>query len=263
MANRSRPAGPPNRKDDLTSQLIASFKNLIAQGALTPGSKLPAERDMALRFGVSRPSLRHALKVLGTLGVVRQRVGDGTYLSTSASEILTEPLEFLVLLDGISLAELLETRLIVEPELAARAAERATAEDLADLRGSLEAMAAGARAGDAPEGKLVDLDIRFHQVIFRASGNRLCRHIFALIHRAMGASIQLTSRMVEWEHTLAYHQPIYDAIFHRQPDRARRAMLAHLSDTRMLLARAADVPSIRPELADAIQPVRKTRRPRS
>src|SRR5512134_2603205 len=100
-------------KDDLTHQLLARFKDLIAQGVLRPGGRLPPERELAKRFGVSRSSLRHALKVLDIMGVLTQRVGDGTYLTTSASRILSEPLEFLVLLDGISLFDLLETRLIV------------------------------------------------------------------------------------------------------------------------------------------------------
>lgn len=257
MADSESPLVPPASKDDLTNQLLASFKNLIAQGVLLPGAKLPAERDLAQRFAVSRSSLRHALKVLDTLGVVRQRVGDGTYLSTSAAQILTEPLEFLVLLDGITLFELLETRLIVEPQLAARAAERATSGELAALSESLEAMAAGAKLETPDQRKMVELDISFHQAIYRASGNRLCGHIFTLIHRAMVRSIELTSRMVDWEHTVTYHRPIYDAIFQRQPEMAEQRMMLHLTDTREVLARAAGAPPTRPDLKQAIQPIRR------
>ncbi|MGH9663463.1 MAG: FadR/GntR family transcriptional regulator [Bryobacteraceae bacterium] len=244
-------------KDDLTNQLITSFKNLIAQGVVLPGSKLPAERDLAQRFGVSRSSLRHALKVLDIMGVVRQRVGDGTYLSTSAARILREPIEFLVLLDGISLFELLETRLIVEPQLAARAAERATSTELAALRESLELMAAGAKGETLDQRKMVELDIAFHQAVFRASGNRLCGHIFTLIHRAMVRSIEVTSQMVDWEHTVTYHRPIYDAIFQRQPEEAQNRMTIHLTDTKEVLVRAVETPPSRLDLEHAIQPIRR------
>ena len=96
----------PSLKEDLTNQLLAKFKELISQGILTAGVKLPPERELAQKFAVSRSSLRHALKVLEIMGVLTQRVGDGTYLTTSAARILSEPLEFLVLLDGISLGEL-------------------------------------------------------------------------------------------------------------------------------------------------------------
>ncbi len=236
-------------KQDLTNQLLSRFKELIAQGVLRPGVKLPPERELATRFGVSRSSLRHALKVMEIMGVLRQRVGDGTYLTTTAVRILSEPLEFLVLLDGISLSDLLETRLIVEPELAARAAERATSEDLASLRRTLDAMK---KEGD--ESKLIELDLAFHQAIFQASGNLLCDRLFSLIHRAMAKSISLTAQLVDWDHTLSFHRPIYDAIFERNSDQARRKMTEHLLDAKSLLLHVASQPE-RLQLADEIRPL--------
>src|SRR5439155_17548637 len=122
-----------NSKEDVTVRLLSTFKRLISEGALAPGSRLPAERELAENFQVSRSSLRQALKVLQIMGVISQRVGDGTYLNAGAPSILSEPMEFLILLDGISFHELMEARLIVEPELAARAARRATAEDISEL----------------------------------------------------------------------------------------------------------------------------------
>src|SRR5690348_10875458 len=92
-------------KDDVTVKLIGVFKKLIGEGALSPGARLPAERDLAEKFGVSRSSLRQALKVLEIMGVISQRVGDGTYLNSGAHRILAEPMEFLILLDGISFHE--------------------------------------------------------------------------------------------------------------------------------------------------------------
>src|SRR6478752_9770137 len=100
----------PRQKEDVTNRLLAAFNSLIAQGVLAPGTKLPPERDLAVRFGVSRSSLRHALKALEHLGILYQRVGDGTYLRESCGEILSRPFELLILLDGISASELLETR---------------------------------------------------------------------------------------------------------------------------------------------------------
>src|SRR5580692_5002462 len=116
----------------VTAKLIARIKGLIADHSIVPGSKFPPERELAKEFKVNRASLRQVLKVLEIMGVLTQRVGDGTYLSASAESILNEPLDFLVLLDDISHHELFETRLIVEPELTARAAARATDADLAE-----------------------------------------------------------------------------------------------------------------------------------
>jgi len=242
-------------RGDVTVKLVASFKQLIAVGALVPGCKLPPERELARRFGVSRSSLRQALKVLDVMGVLWQRVGDGTYLSSSASAILNEPMEFLVLLDGVSLSELLEARTIVEPALAARAAERATLENLKSLRESMKAM----EQGQSDHYRMIELDMAFHQAIFRASGNRICERIFPLIHRAMLASIALTSQVVDWKHTLSYHRPIYQAINRRKPDEARRRMLAHLLDAKRLLARAAGKTPVA-RLPGSLRPVSPQRR---
>src|SRR5580704_126563 len=124
----------------ITAKILEKIKRLISTGAVAPGGKFPPERELAKEFGVNRASLRQALKVLEIMGVITQRVGDGTYLSATAESLLNEPMEFLILLDDLSHHELFETRMIVEPELAARAAERATVEDLAGLRQALMAM---------------------------------------------------------------------------------------------------------------------------
>ena len=220
-------------KEDLTSRLIDTLNRLIGRGVIAPGAKLPPERDLAVRLGVSRSSLRHALKALENMGILYQRVGDGTYLKQSAGEMLGRPLEMMIVLDGITGAELLETRLIVEPELAARAAERATSADLEALERTLEDMH---KENDSK--KLIEVDIAFHRGIFEASGNRLSQRIFPIIHRAMLDSIAITSELVDWEHTLGFHKPIYNAIFRRKPAEAREKMIAHLEDARKLLAKA-------------------------
>ena len=222
---------------DLTAKLIASFKDLISEGALVPGSKLPPERELAPRFGVSRPSLRQALKVLEIMGVISQRVGDGTYLAANASQILSEPMEFLILLDGISIHELLEARCIIEPELAARAAERATVEDLRLL----------ARAIRDHEGNRDDLhtaieaDLGFHQAIFRAAGNRACFRILSLFHRSVWKALAVTSQLANLQDLLGSHQAIYSAIHRRDPEEARRLMAKHLGGTSQLLMKASNV----------------------
>jgi GntR family transcriptional repressor for pyruvate dehydrogenase complex len=124
----------PQQDSRVTARLISTIKELISSGTIPPGGKFPPERELAKELKVNRASLRQVMKVLEIMGVLTQRVGDGTYLSASSESILKEPLEFMVLIDDISPAELFETRAIVEPELAARAALRSTSEDLAKLR---------------------------------------------------------------------------------------------------------------------------------
>lgn len=246
--------GEKVEKDDITGQLVGRLKDLISRGILTPGAKLPPERELCVDFGVSRSSLRHVLKALEVMGVLRQRVGDGTYLAKSSEGILQQPLELLMLLDDISLDDLLETRLIVEPELAARAAERATVEDLARMRESLDHMTR------YKEGKLlIEADLAFHRAIFVAARNPICNRIFSLLHQSMTASIDVTSKLVDWEHTLGFHRPIYTAIERRNPADARKRMIEHLCDAHSLLARIKAQP--KPvDIKAAILPVRGTAR---
>ncbi len=226
-------SAPPAIREDLTNRLIETFKDLISKGVLKPGMKLPPERDLSQRLGVSRSSLRHALKALELLGVINQRVGDGTYLNPDPSRILGAPLEFLLLVDGITELDVIDTRLIVEPELAARAANKANIQDVDRIGSILENM-----KRETQEDKLIELDLAFHEAIFRASGNRLATHIFSMIHRSMVASIEVTSKLVDWSHTIAFHEPIYLAIYRRSGADARKHMMEHLNDARELLLSA-------------------------
>jgi len=239
----------PADKDGVTNQLISRLKDLISRGVLTPGAKLPPERELAPAFGVSRSSLRHALKAMEIMGVLTQRVGDGTYLAGDAEGILREPFELLMLIDGISLDDLLETRLIVEPELAARAAERATSEDLRKMSVTL----AVNRRGADPSA-MIEADLAFHTAIFQAARNPICNRLFSLVHRAMASSIGLTSQLVDWNHTLEFHRPIFDAIEKRRPVDARVAMIAHLSDARTLLGMVEEKAK-RIDVTSAIEPI--------
>lgn len=220
----------PPEDTRITAKILEKIKYLISSGSVTPGGKFPPERELAKEFGVNRGSLRQALKVLEIMGVLTQRVGAGTYLSESAESTLKEPLDFLVLLDDLSHHELFETRMIVEPELAARAAQRATAEDLIGLRKAIVAMEQ-CRTNQ----ERLEADIAFHECIFRASGNRICHLLFRVIHRNLLTSMSQLSRRVPLDRPLTYHKRIYEAIQSRNPDEARRQMLEHITDTKVLL----------------------------
>src|SRR6202021_295252 len=217
----------------VTARLIARIKRLIADGTVSPGAKFPPEREMAKEFGVNRASVRQVLKVLEIMGVLSQRVGDGTYLSESAETILNEPIDFLVLLDDLSQHELFETRLMIEPELTARAAERATAEDISTLRNAIFAMERSKTTRDR-----LNADMAFHEAVFRASGNRICHLLFKSIHRTLLKSMSQLSDRVSLDRPLMFHRKIYDAIRGRNPEDARRCMHEHITDARDLLGKS-------------------------
>lgn len=227
----SQPADFLLDREDLrsaTSQLIARFKQLISEGKLRPGSRLPSERELAARFRVNRTTLRHALKMLEMMGVVSQRVGDGTYLNSGTSILLDEPLDFLIVMEDTSLYELFELRLLVEPELASRAAQRAKPADLARMRQSIDRMR-GSRARDSR----LTADADFHEAIFNASGMGVSLLIIRVLHRAIFRTLAHNfTGYVQLKAPIAHHEAILKAIAARDPEAARQRMTDHLIDAR-------------------------------
>jgi GntR family transcriptional repressor for pyruvate dehydrogenase complex len=145
-------------------------------------------------------------------------------------------MEFLILLDGISMEELMDARLIVEPELAARAAERATAVDIASLRESLSRMA----ESEGKHGELIEEDLKFHRTIFQMADNRVCSVMFSIVHQSLHKLMEITSQMVDLQHTVKLHTRIYNAIRKQDPVEARSRMFGHLSDAKALLLRSQE-----------------------
>ena len=221
-----------SHKEDVTQLLVLRFQQMLSDGVLTPGARLPPERELAAHFQVARSSLRQALKVLEIMGVITQKVGDGSYLNRDASSVLAVPMEFLFLLDDTTVQELTELRFLMEPALAAKAAERANSDDIARLRQSITDL----EHSERDRVKLVASDLLFHRAIFEASGNRLTGRLFHTIHRAMLNMIMVTSQLVDLEHTVAFHRPILAAIEQRDAALASRLMTAHLTDASALLA---------------------------
>jgi GntR family transcriptional regulator, transcriptional repressor for pyruvate dehydrogenase complex len=219
-----------DNKDNVTNLLILRFQQMLSDGVLTPGTKLPPERELAAHFKVARSSLRQALKVLEIMGVITQKIGDGSYLNRDASSVLRVPMEFLFLLDDTTIEELAELRFIIEPALAAKAAERATSADIDLLHQSI----ADLESSEGDRVKMVASDLLFHRTIFQASGNRLTGRLFHTIHRAMLDMITVTSQLVDLAHTVEFHKPILKAIERRNPELAARLMRAHIEDATKL-----------------------------
>jgi GntR family transcriptional repressor for pyruvate dehydrogenase complex len=212
---------------DLTAKLLIGFRDLILSGGIRPGERLPPERELAERFGASRSSLRPVMKVLESVGAISQPVGDGSYLSADGSNLLDLPLSLLILLDGVSLVEVFEARLMLEPELAARAAECASSEDLEAMRRTFPAM----------DTDPVNADIAFHEAVCKATRNRVCWRMFSAIHRAFREGMVVTSRVAPHA-ALEFHKAIYSAIHLRNPEEARGKMAGHLNHARTVLMQA-------------------------
>jgi len=254
------PAIPSGNKDSVTQLLILRFQEMLREGVLTQGARLPPERELAAHFNVARSSLRQALKVLEIMGVITQKVGDGSYLNTDTSAVLAVPMEFLFLLDDTSVEELTELRLLVEPGLARLAAQRSSAEDISLLRKSIKDL----ESSSNDKLKLVSSDLLFHRAIFQASKNRTASSLFQTIHRAMAKMILVTSQLVELEHTLSFHKPIMHAIERRDADQAAMLMTDHLKDATALLMREQtrqQEAMLHDRIANTQKPVRRRSKP--
>ena len=208
----------------ITDEVISRFKNLIQQRVLTPGCKLPSERELAEVLGVSRPTLRQALKALQVLGIIRSRQGAGSYLEETTSDILKVPLDFAVAFKGPAKHDLFETRQTMEVKLAALAAERRTAQDLENIRQALAAMRASAGVPD----RWCENDIDFHKRIVEAAKNAVMASIADMLGHMLVESRKESVRLLtDYDESLRSHERIFERIELRDPSGAAEAMADH------------------------------------
>jgi GntR family transcriptional regulator, transcriptional repressor for pyruvate dehydrogenase complex len=169
--------------------------------------------------------LRTALKALSVMGIIRAKPGAGTYIAESLPEVFTEPIRFMMLIHNTSDEELFEARLIIEAGLAELAADRASSSDLRALSDAIEAMRE--TVGD-PEQFLVH-DVRFHQAIARAAGNKVMNGVMDTVaHLLYHLRRQTSAHASSFAEAIDWHQKIYEAVKKRDPKRAKEAITGHL-----------------------------------
>ncbi|MEU6975083.1 MULTISPECIES: FadR/GntR family transcriptional regulator [unclassified Streptomyces] len=211
----------------VTDEAIEKIKAMIVSGELGPGSKLPKEADLAERLGLSRNSLREAVKALSVIRVLDVRQGDGTYVTSLQPELLLDTLGFVVdFHQDDTVLEFLEVRRILEPAAAAMAARVMPDEDIAALREVLDDL-----AEDASLEELIANDFAFHRAIAVGSGNTV---LCSLIEGLSGP----TARARTWrgvteegavERTRQQHRAIFEAIAGRRPDLAHSWATVHVA----------------------------------
>jgi GntR family transcriptional repressor for pyruvate dehydrogenase complex len=219
-----------------TYELVAErLLGLISGGDLQPGDAVPAERELAQAYGVGRSSIREALRMLESKGVIRS-TGNGSFTVAAFGDTLNRSLDFLLSVDQADFRELFEVRHVLEAEAAALAAERHVEPDIAEMARQVAAMQAGLNS----EADFIAADLRFHMAIAQATRNRLIVHLMHAIRsqlqRSLAASFHVPGSP---EHAIEMHRLILDAIAAREPDEARRRMHEHV--TRVALDRDARV----------------------
>jgi GntR family transcriptional repressor for pyruvate dehydrogenase complex len=215
------------RVEGSTDQVVAYIRAQIERGALRPGDRLPAERDLALRIGVSRPTVRAGLRALAAMGVVRARHGSGTYIPDGPPALGTEPLSFLAALHGFTREEMYEARRILEVGAAGLAAERAADAEVAAMAEEVASLFASMHD---PQRFLVH-DINFHRAVASASGNPIVASLVEMVSALYyDRRRETAAHASERDHRDAaeMHRRIYQAIRSRDAEGARSLMNAHL-----------------------------------
>ncbi len=211
----------------LTDEAIGKIKEMIISGRVRPGDKLPKEADLAAELGLSRNSLREAVKALSLVNVLDVRQGDGTYATSLAPSLLLEALHFIADFHrDDTVPEFLQVRRILEPAAAAMAALRMSQEDKAELGKLLDSVTV-----DSPADDLVATDLQFHKKIALGSGNSVLASLLenmslptvrARVWRGMTEPHAL-------DRALGEHRAIHQAILGRDADLARSWATVHIS----------------------------------
>jgi GntR family transcriptional regulator, transcriptional repressor for pyruvate dehydrogenase complex len=209
----------------LPDRIAERLVSLINERKLRPGEKLPSERDLAAMMQVSRPSLRQALRALDMLKIIEIRHGSGTYVASLRPERLVEHFDFVFSLDDSTFAQALEARAMLEPSLAAEAAQNATKAELAEIGTCWERATKSAH-----DPKLfLEADIELHQLITAAVHNQIIARFMGTLYRLGLASRTRTVALKGVrEQSLLDHQAIVDALLRRDPAAAASNMQKHI-----------------------------------
>lgn len=224
----------------LTMQVVDHVRALISSGEVKPGDRLPPERELARKLKISRSSLRAGIGFLSAMGVLKSRHGAGTFVSNGPPALDSSSLTVLGALHGFLPWQMFEARLVLEANVAALAAERATGDHIAELAEEVTEMYA---ALDDPQEYLIH-DVRFHRTIARAAGNPILAALMETITANLYENRSITVHHAQdLKESAEMHREIYRAIRTRNSVLARQTMERHLNLARMAQAAEAAHPT--------------------
>ena len=204
---------------------MTQIHELIREGRLKAGDQLPSERELSETFKVSRTSVREALRALETKGLIVSRTGMGNFIADLPIESLVAPLAKLLIEEKTALADIFELRKLIEPHIAALAAERSTSKDIQTLNRLLDDQERQIEQGHTG----VDADTQFHFAIGKATQNqaleKLVSGLMDILGHSREESLQPPGRRLA---SLDSHRAIVVAIEAHDEDKAREAMLHHI-----------------------------------
>ncbi|HIT62920.1 MAG TPA: FadR family transcriptional regulator [Candidatus Ventrimonas merdavium] len=216
----------------LAEQVQEQIYQYILEQQYETGSRIPNEFQLASRFGVGRSTIREAVKLLISRGVLEVRRGSGTYVVSTAPTDL-DPLGLLQFEDKMGLAlDLANVRLMLEPGIAEMAALNATEEDIQKLRELCDVVEHKILAGES----YIQEDIAFHTCVAACAKNKVVEQLIPIIDTAVLMFVNVTHTQLK-EETIRTHRNVVNAIADHDPIGARGAMMTHMTYNRELICR--------------------------
>ncbi len=213
-----------------SQEIVNQLRQAVYRGRLRPGDKLPSERELASQFESSRMTVREAIRSLEMAGLVsvKRGYGGGAFIADVDLRPLTESFSTLLRLHKVTIANLTEVRLLLEPHLASLAAERVTPEVLKQLREVLREQADAVESGQLPP----SYDLRFHRLVAEASGNPVLHAMMNSVADLLVEEVlsKLHLSIAVNRDILHFHQRIYRALLHHDAERAQDLMAQHVLD---------------------------------
>lgn len=215
----------PISREPVAEKIAQQLLGLIQSGNLKAGQQLPPERELAHALGVSRASLREAVRALSLLGVLNTERGGGVTVSALDPESLLGPLHFYISLNERNIDALFEARVMIESGVAALAATRMTEEAIDRLRSCVRV---DEQALSDPN-RFIEADVEFHWTIFETAGNPLLERVAKSLQVLGRASRAITAHIPGvLERSITDHELIIDALVRGDADAAALAMTQHL-----------------------------------
>lgn len=215
-------------RSGLAEHAVDQIERLIIEGRLVPGQRLPSERDLGAKLGVSRPTLREAIRALTMMGILESRQGDGTYVLDAGAGFFLRPAKVMLASEG-GLDWLFEVRSLLEGGAAALAASRVAPSEIAEVEDWLNTYPAGEMRAEEIRAR----DVQLHSLIITASHNPLLSAIAASLSSFLSESRILTGQEPEWEVMgMVDLREVADSILAHDPDAAKAAMVRHLDNGR-------------------------------
>jgi GntR family transcriptional regulator, transcriptional repressor for pyruvate dehydrogenase complex len=218
----------PVEKFVLIDQIIEKIQKLIENGDLNPGDFLPGERVLSEKLGVSRTTLRQALKALGVMGVLDIIPGKKTYIKESFSDILINPFKFIKAVHSIKIKELFEARRVLEEGIVQLAAKKADQQHIQKIKGYLD----DSENNLENKNEFIYSEFMFHQSIFGAADNKILAAVMNSLNELLLVLEKYEKDYLDTadrKQSLAQHIKIFEALIKKDPEEARLAMHAHLN----------------------------------